>query len=1037
MNIAGLAIKKPVFVVMIVFSVITLGLLGFSSLPWDLMPNVELPSMTVSVIYPGASAEEMENLVAKPLEDSFMVLEGIDTVTTSCYESMAMVTTAFKMGDDIKFAEIKVREKVDLVKPKLPEDIQDPTIRRITLEDIPIMYMSLTGQRDSATLRDIMENDIKPHIETVPGVGSISIIGGRDREVKITVNKAMLLAKGISIGQIQNALNMRNMNFPVGVIEGVEKDISVRVVGQFKSTDEIANLTMTSTTGKIVRIKDVAKVQFGFADEDAKVRVDNKQAVMVMLYKQSGANSVKVADDVNYEVNRINKTLPQDIKLKIAGDTTTSIKRSVSGVLENIILGALLAIVIVFLFLGNFRSAIITAVALPNSIIGAFFLIWVSGFTINTITLLSLALAVGLLIDDSIVVRENIFRHIEEGMGPKEAAEKGTNEVALAVISTTLSVMAVFLPISFLTGMAGQVFRQFGLTVAFSLLISLLDAFTTAPMLSAYWYKKRDEGKKRTGFTKWLYNDMIGAWNRFYDGLTVYYKQLVGWAMENKSKVWLSVGVLLVVSLTSFGFVDKSFMNSNSGVFMVNIETYQGCPLEKTDSYLKELEQYIGTLDSIESYFVLAGTNGRSASSNQGMVFVSMKKLSERKHTEEQLKQMIRDYIDKNQLNKYFNYSIGSGMGGMSTSPILISITGPELGVLEEMSLKIKKVVMETPGTADVDMTLKPGKPEIVLHVDGIKSEKLGISAAEVGMMIRTLVQGSTVTTLKQGEKEYDINIRLDEKSRSSVDNLKNLTITNRMGKKIPLTAVCEFAYGSGSTEIRRENKQRIARISANAAKGYSAGMLNDRIKKKLNEEVKLPDGYSYVEGGMSKQFMDLTKEMVKAMVLAVLFMYMILASLYNSFTQPLIIMVAVLLALLGGPIALLVTGSPLDMFGYIGLLMVLGLAAKNGILLIDFANKKREQGLGIREAILEAAPVRLRPILMTTLAMIFGMLPIALSMGEGSKGREGMAIIVIGGLITSTLFTLVAVPIAYEWMENKKLARKKKKADVLKLKHK
>jgi HAE1 family hydrophobic/amphiphilic exporter-1 len=1045
MNLAGLAIKRPVFIVMMVLSIITLGIVGFSRLAWDLMPNVEFPMLTVTVIYPGASAEEMENLVAKPMEDSFTVLEGIDTVTTSCVEGAAMITAAFDLGVDIKFAELKVRDKVAGLKPYLPEDIQEPILQRMSFADMPILFMALTGKKDSASLREMLEDVIKPKIETLPGVGAIQVWGGQQRVVKITVDKAMLLANGISTGLIKNAINMRNLNFPVGIIEGVEKNITVRIVGQFKSVDDIANLPMTSTTGKIVRIKDVAKVEFTLEDEQAKVRVNKAGAVMFAVFKQSGANSVKVAERVSKEVKKIQKDMPEGIKIVESGDTTIGIKKSVTGVIENIIIGAILAVLIVLMFLGNFRSAVITAIALPNSIIGAFFLIWVAGFSINVITLLSLSLAVGLLIDDSIVVRENIFRHIEQGMKPKEAAEIGTNEVGLAVISTTLSILAVFIPISFLTGMIGQFFRQFGLTVAFALLVSLLDAFTTAPMLSAYWYKKQGEEKK-SGFSKWFY-DRSDDWNKFYGMLTKYYRDLISWSLDNKKKIMLTIAGLFLASLVSCGFIGKDFMRSDQPVFSISIETYPGAPANRVDEYIKPLEEFVSKQQSVKSFFTISGGGmGMTSSTNQGLVFVSMKDLNKRarkpwgvdnilgleRESQKDLQEKMRKFIKENKYDRYYNFTAG-GMGGSgSSTPILVKIKGPGIETLRNLSMEVKKIIMETEGTADVDTTLKHGKPEIMLKTESIKAEKLGVSTAELSDAINTLVQGKNIARFRKGEKEYNINIRLDEKNRATVDDLKSMVITTRMGKKVPLTAVCDFVYTSGPTEIRRENKERIVSVTADASPGYNAGVLNAKIWQRLNKEIKLPEGYKFMTGGMAEDFAELAVQMGQAMLLALLFMYMILASLYNSFRQPLIIMFSVLLALIGGPLALLMTNTPLDIFGFIGLLMVLGLVAKNGILLIDFTNKMREKGMGIREALLHAAPIRLRPILMTSLAMIFGMLPVAMSMGEGAKGREGLAIVVIGGLLTSTVLTLVAVPVLYEWMENKWGVKASQKSKII-----
>jgi HAE1 family hydrophobic/amphiphilic exporter-1 len=977
----------------------------------------------------------METIVAKPLEDAFSTLEGLDKVTTSCREGITMINVSFTLGTDVKFAEIKVRDKVAATKPLLPTDIEEPIIQKFSFSDIPIQFMSLSGKRPSADLREMLEDDIKPQIERLPGVASIDIYGGQKKIVKIEVNKALLLAKGISIDAVKGALTSRNLNYPVGMVEGPEKDITVRILGEFQNVDEIADLPITSTTGKILRIKDVAKVSFTLEDETVKVRVNKVPAVMFAVLKESGANSVQVADEVMKKVREIQKTLPADIKLASAGDTTMGIKRSVEGILENIVIGAILAILIVWLFLGNFRSAIITAVALPNSIIGAFFLMMIFSFSINTITLLSLSLAVGLLIDDSIVVRENIFRHIEEGMEPKEAAEKGTNEVGLAVISTTLSIMAVFLPISFLSGIVGQFFKQFGLTVAFSLLISLVDAFTTAPMLSAYWYKK-EEGIKK-GFAKQIYG-LSEKWNLFYKDLSKWYGEILGWALDHKKTVIWSSVILFVASFMTVPFIGKSFMSSDSGMFMASIDTYSGAPLEKTSQYVGMIEDFISKEKDIDSYFVMAGAdmNGTVAT-NRGSLLVSMKPLSKRHFSTDQESQRLRDYITREKLDKYINLTISSGMGGGDDSyvPILVNLTGDDLKVLEKYAGQIKKIVQETPGAADADVSLKPGVPEVVLKVDPVKSQELGISTYDIGELLRTLIQGSKITNYKKAEKEYDVIMQLDKKNRRTVDDLKTIVITTRSGKKIPLTAVVDFQYSSGPAEIRRENKVRIVKISANVAPGANIGMVNSKIKQSLEKEIHLPPGYSYKTGGQSEEFATIGIEMGQAMLLAVLFMYMILASLYNSFLQPLYIMVAVPLAMIGAFLALLITGYNLDLFGFIGMLMVLGLVAKNGILLIDFTNKMRDSGMKIREALLHAAPIRLRPILMTTFAMIFGMLPIALSLGEGAKGRESLATVVIGGLLTSTFLTLVVVPVVYEFSEALILKRKAEKEEPAKKK--
>jgi HAE1 family hydrophobic/amphiphilic exporter-1 len=1034
MNIAGLAIKRPVLIVMMVVTIITLGIIGLMNLPVDQFPDISFPTVNVTVSYPGASAEEMETLVSKPFEDAFATLEGIDTVSSTSMEGASFVSAQFKLGFDVKYAEANVRDKVTAVKPLLPKDVNEPVISRFAFTDIPILFYSVEGNSDQTSISEFIEDKLQPQIEQVEGVASVSIMGGRKRIVKITVDKALLQAKDLNINSIIGAVNSRNLNYPVGVVDGPIKDMTFRVVGEFKDLKQIEDMPVTSSGGKIVRLGDIAKVDWTIERETEILHVNKRPAVLFAIFKQSGTNTISVADKVESRLKQLEKdgVIPKDLKIKSVIDMTGGIRRSTEGVEENMLLGALLAVLIVYLFLGNFRSAIITAVALPNSILGAFFLIYISGFSINVITLLSLSLAVGLLIDDSIVVRENIFRHIEMGMDPKEAAEKGTNEVALAVISTTLSIMAVFLPISFLTGVIGQFFKQFGFTVAFALGISLLDAFTTAPMLSAYWYKK-EGNKPKQGFSK-LMHGLSLKWNDFYEELKKIYIDILKWALARKKMVIITAVGLLVFSLCLVPFIGMGFMNQNTPVMTISFETYPGAHVTNTAFYMGKVEDFISKLPEVDTYYVDAGGSsglfGSSGSNgNIGTIMLSLVPVSKRNLSLDQISQKIRDYVRKQRIDSFVNVTTGSGGGGGNedfSTPLLVKIYGYDLSALGKLGAQVKRIMQETPGTADADMSLKPGKPEMVLRVDPVKSATLGVSTNDVGELLRTLIAGEAISKYRRGEKEYDITMELNDRNKRVPDDIKTILITNQAGKKIPLSAVCSFTYSSGPVHVDREDKMRIVKISASLAPGYSVIEVKNKIEARLKKELVMPAGYKYTFGGQSKEFMDMGLQMAGAMLLAVLFMYMILASLYNSFTQPLILMTAVPLALIGAFIGLLITGYQLDLFGFIGLLMVLGLVAKNGILLLDFTNKMRDEGMSIREALMHAAPIRLRPILMTTFAMIFGMLPIAMSLGEGAKGNESLAVVVIGGLITSTFLTLVVVPVVYEWAESHSLPKPK-----------
>jgi hydrophobe/amphiphile efflux-1 (HAE1) family protein len=870
-------------------------------------------------------------------------------------------------------------------------------------------------------------------VEAVDGVGEVDILGAQEKEIDLTVNKGLLAASGLTYHQVVSALATRNITFPAGIIYNKDKWVNIRVLGLAKEVKDLGDITVTSTNGQVIRIRDVAKVQVKLQDELARARVNGNNACMFQILKQSGGNTVAVAANMRRALPKIQKILPKGITLRIVSDQSKFIFRSVNGVESDILTGALLAIIIVWLFLGNFRSTIITAMALPNSLLGAFFLLFIAGFTVNTMTLLSLQLAIGLLIDDSIVVRENIFRHIEMGQSPKDAALNGTTEVGMAVLSTTLSILAVFIPISFLSGVTGQFFREFGLTVAFALAISLLDAFTSAPMLSAYWYKKTDKNKKVSPVGK-FFDDLSAGWNRVYNQTNSIYHEILRWSLNHKRPVVLSTFGLFVFSMYIFmgGFIGANFISPGDvGSFSVYMEIFPGAPLDRTATYANNLEQWLMKQKEVQTVYTVIGSTSSFASasdSQKANIYVDMVASNKRHFDTEGFMAIVRKYIAQNfgrdVLFRVSQAMIGQGSGGAGgaagggQSPIYLNIAGPDLNVLGDISTSIFRIVQRTPGAIDINTTFKPGQPEYVIQVDNIKAQQLGITASSLGSTLQDLIQGNIISEYTLGDQDYNIVIRMDASDRQKQEDVRNIMIPTQSGKKVPISAIASFSYSSSPLAIRRENKQRIVRIFGNISPGQSLQEVLKNISKQIDATVPLPPGYYYYFAGQQKNYNELIPQMGLALILALLFIYMILASLYNNFIQPIILMISIPLALIGSSLLLLITKIDIDIYGYIGILLVMGIVTKNAILLIDFTNKKRDEGMTIREALLHAGPIRLRPILMTSFAMIFGMLPMALGLNEGSRGRQALPIAVIGGVLTSTFFTLVVVPVIYEAVE-------------------
>lgn len=1018
MNLPDLAIKRPIFISCIFILSIILGIFSLSRLGVDLFPNVNFPVVVISTNFMGASPEEIESLISKPIEDTLSTLPGIQKISSDNSEGISVVITEFTLETNSREAEQLVKDKMFTLRSRLPEDASDPYIRSFDPMEQPILVLSITADLASTDLYDLADQEIRPLIEQIKDVGSVNLFGGRRKEIHVLLDRELLKKKGISATAVVSQLGASGKNIPAGKSKTGERESIVRTIGEYNSVKSVENSLVYFYGNEVpTRVKDVGRVTEGLEDEFSRTLVNGNPALTLRVLKRSGSNTVEVAENVKKRINKINSDLKsrfKDFDITIVHDGGEPIKKNVNDVKESILLGIFLTIIVVFLFLGNIRSTLITGLALPNSLLGAFILMAIAGFTVNIMTLLALSLTVGLLIDDAIVVRENIFRHIELGKTPKEAASFGTKEVTLAVISTSLTVMAVFGPIAFMDGIIGQFFKEFGLTVCFAMLISLLDALTMAPMLSAYFAgKTKNVTKNRFSI---LISIILNYFEQFQIWLQKIYIKSLGFTLN---KPLITLGSALLIFILSFGAlykIPKTFIPSqDTGEFNVSLELPPGTPLEKTNNVAIDLDKIIRSHPEVHRTIVTIG--GRTGEVNEGRISVELTPINKRKASTNEMKALIR--VDL----KAFEFARAkiSGGGGRGTNqPFNVNIIGSDIAVLKNISHEIILRLKENKDLKDVDMNYREGTPEFKISLDKNKAEEYGVNPSIIGQELRTQIEGAVPALYKINGKEYNIRVRLKEDQRNIKESFAGILIPNINQRLIRLTDVASGKEELGPTTISRQNRSRYIQISADIdSKGKGLGHAIQNLKSKFEKsEIKLPQGVSYEFVGQAENLQELISNILMAGIMAILFIYLVLASLYESFIIPFAILLVLPLAICGAFYALAITGSSLDLFSMIGCIMLLGVATKNSILLVDYINNQIQKGLELKEAIIEAGKVRLRPIIMTSLALIAGMLPLAIGLNEASRERGSMGIAVIGGLISSTLLSLIVIPAAYSYVE-------------------
>ncbi|SJZ30244.1 efflux RND transporter permease subunit [Selenihalanaerobacter shriftii] len=1023
MKLSDFSVDKPVTTVMLILIIVLLGGIAFTRLSVDLFPDMTIPVISVSTQYEGAAPEEIEQSVTRPLEEGLVTVDDIDSIRSTSREGLSQVTLEFDWGTDMDMAAVDVREQVSLLKRALPNEAEEPIVRKVDLDQIPILILGISSnQRSGIELKEYAEENIKDKLERIPGLASASIVSGENRQININVDREKLEGYNLTINQVTNALRQENINLPGGEITERPTEYLLRTEGQFESIEEIKNVIIAMRQQKPITVKDIAEIEDRYADRNVYVRLDGETTVGAMITKQSGANTVEVINRAKKELEKIKKGLPSDINIKISRDQSDFIKKSIATVQENVLLGGLFAVIVLFLFLRSFRSTFIISMAIPITIVAAFGLMYYSGYTLNLMTLGGLALGVGMLVDNSVVVLENIFRHLrQEGAQPIQAAKKGSSEVGTAVFASTMTTLAVFIPISFVEGIAKELFGPFSMTVAFALLASFIIAITFVPMASARLLsftnvensRDKNQDKNEEGLAVRVANKVLDS-----------YQNILDWCLSHRKTVITLTVLLFVASLALFPLIGQEFMpSSEQNSFRIMLELPVGTDLDTTNQEAKRIEEIIAEVPEVKVAFSLIGDSGgrgSTSSSGEAMFMIRLTDKEKRERSTTEIQEAIRSklpLIPGAEIRFAEASMIGGGGGG--GSPLQIKIFGDDLDRLEAIAKQVKEEAKKVESTRDVYSSVDEGKPEIRLDVDRKRAADLGLGINQIGSTIETYVNGRTATQYHgtaDGDT-IDIEVRLAKEDRTDIEQLSSLKIMSPKGEFIPLDSVAKIVKTEGPTSIEREDQERYISVYSDL-KGNKLGSVVASIRDRVESNIELSPNYRIEYSGENEDMKETFKNLSLALIVAIILVYMVLASQFESLLHPFTVMLTLPLTLIGVLTALFLTGETLSATSMIGVIMLAGIVVNNAIVLVDYINILRSRGIERREAILKAGPVRLRPVLMTALTTILGLIPVAAGWGSGSEGMAPMGIAVIGGLTTATFLTLLVIPTLYLTLE-------------------
>lgn len=1015
MNLSSVSVKRPVTTIMLILIVVLLGVVSSSRLPIDLFPDIEIPIAIVSTQYANVAPEEIEKLVTRPLEEVLGTVENIDTIQSMTTEGSSIVIVQFGFGTDMNFATLKMREKVDLISGFLPDGASDPMVIQIDPNSEAIIQISVSGA-DVATLQQYSDSVLKPGLERIQGVASVSINGGYEQYISVEVSTEKLSGYGVSLDQIAGTLAAENINLPAGSVMNGDKELLMRTVGEYQSVDEIANTTITLPTGSVIRLKDIAEVSLSNKEMASISKVNGKPAVNLAIQKQSGTNTVKVANAIREAASKFDKESSYDIKIVV--DQSEYIKRSINQVAKNGIVGALLAIIVLFIFLRSFRSTIIIGLSIPISIIATFILIYFNDITLNMMTLGGLALGIGMLVDNSVVVLENIYRFVQEGYTKHDAAIQGAKEVAMAVTASTLTTIAVFLPIVFVEGITSIMFKELALTITFSLVSSLVVSLTLIPMLaSKLLVVDERQGKQHRRKIKFI-GQLLDRVDKAYGIIESTYRRMLKWSLKRKKLVVVFATALFILSILSMTLVGKEFIpETDEGAFIITLEPEAGTSIKDLSLVIDEVIEKIIDIESIDYIFSsTAGSSFMGFSQNTASIQGIMKPLSERNESVFDIIVEIEERIAEIPAIKA-TVASQSSMMMMGGSAIAIEIKGDDLDILEDISNQIVKLTKEVSGTRNVHSSLSTAIPQVEISIDRNNASRFGLTTAQVSSAVKGILDGYTATRYKLQGNEIDVIIEGDERYSESIANLNQLLIQSPMGVSVPLELIADIEIKTGPVMINRDDQSRIVTVSSDIL-GRDLKSVTKEIQDKVNQ-LSIPSGYTIDFGGQNQEMVEAFSDLGLALVLAVLLVYMIIASQFESLLTPFIIMFTAPLAFSGGLLGLFFTNRTLNITSIIGFIMLAGIVVNNAIVLIDYINTRRSRGEDRDEAILNAGPIRLRPILMTTFTTVLGLVPLALGIGEGAELQASMATVVISGLLVSTFLTLVFIPVMYVIFDN------------------